>query len=125
MTLVLIDSHGARTPSFSALGGTTLITNAAPGHPSSPAEQAIPPDRLDLAFSPDILFSAAFLNWMAQGGDQAEAQLSVQGGKSKTVYLLSTLSTRSVTVTQSQDGAGQASLVLVAQHVKVGDITVN
>ena len=101
MMVVLVDDAGIRSAAYSALGGTIVISRNDPGHSAEPATDAIAPDRANLAFEPLLLGDKALLAWLAGSGP------------------------RSISVTQSQDGAGQISLVLGAEHASLNGVTLN
>lgn len=122
MSLVLVGDEGAKSGPFAVLGGTVVVGRNTSGRGTG---EAPPPDRMDVAFGADILADPSFVRWLAGSGERAAATLSVQGAKGLVVYGFSGIVLRDMTVTQSQDGAGQASLVVGASHATVSGIAIN
>ena len=124
MALVLTSEHGGRSTAYAALGGTIVVSRDGKELPSPQAGSAAP-DHVDLAFDVTFASDKHLLEWLAEDGPHAEAELTVVNGRLATRYVLSGLMSKTLTITQSQDGAGQASLVLTAQHASIAEIVIN
>lgn len=123
MSLVLVGEGGQRSSPFLPLGGTVVLARSEPNAGGGSEDRTVP-DKVDLAFDLAMAADPQLLKWISRESAGVTAELTLFHGR-KSIYTLSGLVSRNVTVTQSQDGTGQASLVLGAQHATVDGIVMN
>lgn len=122
MSLVLIADHGRRSTPITAIAGT-LIASKSDQTPN--AGRAEPANKLDLVFDAAIWRNSDVLRWLAWDGADAAAEFTVtDADHSRVIYALTGIALRSMTTT-AQGGTSQASLIVGANHLKVGGIALN
>ncbi len=107
------------------LAGRVASVDNEPAHSGGNAADEAAPDRADIALAPSETVDPKLLSWLAKSGPQSKAEITTKADKNVTTYTLSGITSRSISVTQSQDGAGQTSLVLGARHGSVDGVALN
>lgn len=122
MTLVLIDDAKTRVAPVTALAGTLIVSRSNPMPSARSGEQL---NKLDLVFDSTIWTNNDVLRWFATSGPRATAEFLVGGpDHTRITYTLSGITMRSMTAT-AQGGNAQASFILGADHVAVGNVALN
>ena len=83
-------------------------------------------DQASVVLDVSALSNPALVNWIGQGGANSSVELKVTAGGQGTIYVLTGISTWSLSASHSSNGGdGQVSLSVAAKHMTINGITVN
>ena len=129
ITLEVTADDGSRLP---AIDVTDLAINFARSSPSSKADadhsgkEDDAQDNASIMLDTSVLSNAALLGWIRDASGNASVSLKVTGGGQETTYVLSGLTTWSLSVNHSLgSGDGQLALTLGAKHMTINGAAVN
>ena len=132
ITLELTADDGTRIPAVDvsdlSVGlSRTTATRKAPAE-ADPADKGgdETTDQASIMLDTSALSNPSLINWIGQGGTNSSVQLKVTSGGQATAYVLTGITTWSLSANHSTSGGdGSVSLSVAARHMTINGITVN